>query len=269
MRIQTTAWVAAAALLTASTPSLADGLTTQCTANSICYCVQNDLKSTIDMRVDEIRKRIKEQRDQGKAIGYLSTPISTVAGSYFNVNVKIAAHIKERVEERFGVRSVWLLNTAAREFGLPGSAKGADYMLMWTRVLEGEKGFGSEFDFVYFVGPSDFKEFFSLDGHADMEKLEHYYDGLIKTDTGLAGAVAKTDFRNYYALRASVSYSLGSHDEWNIIRKINDHRRAKDGLDAGFGVASEIAVWFDGNGVAPGLLNAFTGEGNEAVCPTK
>lgn len=261
--------IVGATLLAASSTSFADGQSTECTANTICYCVQNDLKSVIASRVSEIRARIAEQRGFGKAIGYLSIPISTIAGSYFNVNVKVAARTKERVEERFGVRSVWLLNTAAREFSLPGSARGPDYMLMWTRVLEGEKGFGPDFDFVYFTGPSDFSGFFAFDGRGDMEKLDRYYDGLSRTDARLASAVSKTDFRNYYALRASVSYSVGSHDEWNVIRKINDRRRTPDGVDAGYGIANEIAVLFDGNGVAPGLLNMATGEGNELACPTK
>jgi hypothetical protein len=248
-------------------PSLADGVSTECTANAICYCVQNDLKSVIAGRVDEIRARIAEQRRQGKAIGYLSTPISTVAGSYLGVNAKVATSLKERVEERFGVRAAWVLNTAAREFVLPGSAKGGDYMLMWTRVLEGDQGFGPDFDFVYFVGPTDFGRFFGFDGHADMEKLERYYDGLSKTDAALPSAVTREEFRNYYGLRASVSYSAGSHDEWNIIRKINDRRRSKEGVAAKFGLPKQIAVLFDGTGVAPGLFNAATAEGNEGACP--
>ncbi|MGY4447933.1 hypothetical protein ACVWZR_002593 [Bradyrhizobium sp. i1.3.1] len=134
---------------------------TECTPNGLCYCVQNDLKSVIATRVEEIRTRISAQRQQGKAIGYLSIPISTIQGSYLPVNVKIAARTKERVEERFGPRSLWLLNTAAKEFSLPEAAKGEDYMLMWTRVLEGPDGFGRDFDLIYFAGPSDFANYIS------------------------------------------------------------------------------------------------------------
>jgi len=47
---------------------------TECTPNALCYCVQNELKSVIANRVDEIRARIAAQRQQGKAIGYLSIP---------------------------------------------------------------------------------------------------------------------------------------------------------------------------------------------------
>jgi hypothetical protein len=247
-------------------PAARAELSNECSLNALCYCVQNDLKNTVAFRVDEIRARIAGQRQQGKAIGYLSIPISTVAGSYFGVNVKVAARTKERVEERFGVRSLWLLNTAAKEFSLPSTASGADYMLMWTRVLEGTDGLGGDFDFIYFAGPADFGQYFSFDGRADMEKLDAYYDGLAKTDAGIR-AVNKLDFRNYYGLRASVSFSFGSHDEWNIVRTINEKRRAKKDGEGAFGVAKQIAVLFNGASVAPGLFDAVTAAGNEGKCP--
>lgn len=239
---------------------------TECTSNGLCYCVQNELKNIIATRVDEIRARIAAQRQQGKAIGYLSIPISTVQGSYLPVNVKIAVRTKERVEERFGPRSLWLLNTAAKEFSLPEVAKGADYMLMWTRVLEGDDGLGRDFDLIYFAGPSDFADYFSFDGRADLEKLDRFYDGLAKTDNKLA-EVKKMDFRNYYGLRASVSFSFGSHDEWNIVRTINGKRTAKKEGEDAFGIAKQIAVMFNGTSVAPGLFDAPTATGNEGQCP--
>jgi hypothetical protein len=266
VRIQITASAIGIALVMWTAAAAADGTSTECTKNGFCYCIQNDLKSTIATRVGEIRARIAEQHKQGKAVGYLSIPISTAAGSYFGINTQIADRTKARVEKRFGARAAWLLNTAAKENVLPAAAKGPDYMLMWTRVLEGDDGFGRDFDFIYFTGPSDFGRFFSLDGRADMERLERFYDDHAKSDPDLA-KIPKLDFRNYYALRASVSYSSGSHDEWNIIRKINEHRRAADGKTE-FGVTREMAVLFDGAGVAPGLLNASTGEGEEHACTT-
>ncbi len=241
-------------------------LTSECSLNALCYCVHDDLKNVVASRVDEIHERITAQRQQGKAIGYLSIPISTVAGSYFGVNIKVAARTKERVEGRFGVGSVWILNTAAKEFALPGTASGADYMLMWTRVLEGADGLGRDFDFIYFTGPSDFGQYFSFDDRADMEKLDAYYDDLAKTDTGVR-AVNRIDFRNYYGLRASVSFSFGSHDEWNIVRTINEKRRSKkEGADS-FGLAKQIAVFYNGTGVAPSLFDSTTAAGNEGKCP--
>ena len=91
--------------------------------------------------------------------------------------------------------------------------------------------------------------YFNLNGIGDMEKLETYYDELARQDQDLA-RIDKRQFRNYYALRASASVSVGSHDEWNIIRVINEKRR-HDSHKAEFGIARQVGVLFDGGGLAP------------------
>jgi len=68
-------------------------------------------------------------------------------------------------------------------------------------------------------------------------------------------------------LRASVAFSYGSHDEWNIVRTINAKRTAKRDGDDAFGIAKQIAVMFNGTGVAPGLFDASNATGNEGQCP--
>jgi hypothetical protein len=234
---------------------------TECTTDAFCYCVRTELRGIIQQHVADIRARISAEKAKGKAVGYLSIPLSTVGGSYYGENVKIANETKERVEERFGVKAVWLLNTASPEVSLPQAATGAEYMLMWTKVLEGSDGLG-DLDFVYFTGPSELAQHFGLDGHADMEKLESYYDSLIKTDENLK-AVPKRAFRDYYALRASVEFSYGSHDEWNIVRMINQKRRA---ADAKSGIAAQMGVFFDGRQVAPGLFETPVAAGNADAC---
>jgi len=234
---------------------------TECTADGFCYCVRFELRGAIQQRIDDIRARIAAERSKGKAIGYLSIPISTVGGSYFGENVRVAAEIKERVEDSLGVKVAWLLNTAAPEFSLPQGATGAEYMLMWTKVLEGTSGLG-DFDFVYFTGPSDFARHFGLGGDRDMEKLESYYDSLVQTDPGLK-AVPKRAFRDYYALRASVEYSYGSHDEWNIVRTINQKRRD---ADRKAGIAAQMGVLFEGHPVAPGLFETPITPGDAGQC---
>jgi hypothetical protein len=231
--------------------------TTECTLAKFCYCVDVGLKGVIDQQVAAVRELIAKQKAQGKAIGYMSIPISTIAGSYYDVNVKVGTEVKERVESRFGPTDAWILNPADVQAGLPPGASGADYMLMWTKVLEGRSGLGEDFDFVYFVGPSDFARHFSLDGRGDMERLDAYYDGLVKTDPDL-GKIDKKSFREYYALRASVAFSLGSHDEWNIVATLNAARRAsKD-----YGIARQLGVFFDGRPVAPGLLETQVAAGD-------
>ena len=76
----------------------------------------------------------------------------------------------------------------------------------------------------------------------------------------------RTDFRNYYGLRASVAFSFGSHDEWNIVRKINERRKEKKDGEDSFGIASQIAIMFNGSSVAPALFEAATATGNEGQC---
>jgi hypothetical protein len=145
------------------------GTVTACTAIDLCYCVNTDIRSQIDANVARVRQLILDQRKQDKAIGYMSIPLSTAGGSYFGVNTDVAAQTKDNLEKRFGANSAWILNPGA-EGNLPPAANGADYMFMWTTILEGAKGLGEDFDFFYFVGPSAFRRFFGLDGAGDMEK---------------------------------------------------------------------------------------------------
>jgi len=241
---------------------------TECTAINICYCVEQDIKPAIDTNISKIRQQIAEQKSYGKAIGYMSLPISTVGGSYSGVNLDVAAKTKDKVEKRFGTKSVWVLNPGGAGFTLPSGANGADYMLQWTRVLEGPSGNGEDFDFFYFVGPADFASALGLTGEGDMEKIEALFDQRYAADEGLRKAVeqgrtSKAAFRNYYGLRASVAFSYGSHDEWNILRVLNDKRRG----GAQFGVANQIASFYDGHATPPsaaeqGISTGYVGRCN-------
>jgi hypothetical protein len=174
----------------------------------------------------------------------------------------VAAEVKSRVEARLGIRDAWLLNPASSDFSLPPNATSADYMFMWTRILEGDDGLGKDFDFIYFVGPSDFARYFGLNGQADMEKLSEYYDSRAKTDPELS-RVDRTLFRNYYALQASGAFSQGSHDEWNIVRAINEKRRHADKKT---GVATQLGVFFDGKALSPAMLEISIASGDAEEC---
>jgi hypothetical protein len=241
---------------------------TECTAINICYCVEQDLKGAIDTNVSKVRQAIAEQKSAGKAIGYLSIPISTVGGAYFGVNIDVAAKTKAAVEKRFGETSLWILNPGDSRFSLPSGANGADYMLQWTRALEGPSGTGDDFDFFYFSGPSDFARALGLTGEGDMEKIDALFDQRYAADEGLRKAVeqgrlSKATFRNYYGLKASVTFSYGSHDEWNILRLINAKRLG----GTQFGVANQIASFYDGRPTPPSaaeqpVSNGYTGRCN-------
>jgi hypothetical protein len=244
---------------------------TQCTTIKMCYCVNDEFLPLIDEKVKLLRATIASERAKGKAIGYFSVPLSTTGGGYFNVNVEVSSLAKERIEERFGKDQLWMLNPAMKEADLtaPSGARGGhgEYMLMWTRVLEGANALGEDFDFVYFAGPSDFAAFFGLTGKGDMDVIAKYFDERLAKDAGLKreverGRVTKNSFRNYYALRASVSFSNGAHDEWNIVRILNERRRA----DPKFGNSGQIPKLFDGKAVSSGEFENPIAAGSPGAC---
>jgi hypothetical protein len=254
----------------AATP--AKVMNTQCTTGvKFCYCVDDAFLPLIDEKVKSLRAMIASERAKGKALGYLSVPLSTRAGGYFNLNGEISAAAKERIEARLGKDHAWILNPAMKEaeLNLPSGAGGGhgEYMLMWTRVMEGTSGFGEDFDFVHFTGPADFGAFFGLTGKDDMGVIAKYFDERLARDAGLKreierGRITPFTFRTYYTLRASVSFSAGAHDEWNIVKALNDKRRA----DAKFGVPLQLPVFFDGRAVSSGEYENPIAAGSPGAC---
>src|SRR5215467_1701441 len=175
----------------------------ECTKIGICYCVNPELKATIDSKTSSFRQLIADQHKKGKAVGYLSVPLSPAGGGYMKVNMEVAESAKAAVEKRFGPDFAWVLNPGTADANLPGGG-GADYMLLWTSVLEGPNGLGEDFDFVYFVGPQDFARYFDLDGSGDMAKIDQFYEKRLKSDPDFEraaqGGLTRSAFRNYYAL---------------------------------------------------------------------
>lgn len=261
--------VASAALVASTSPFAANS--TECTNLKLCYCVNDDFKPVIEEKIKFYRQQIADARAKGKAVAYMSLPLSTLGGGFFDVNTEVAKKTKDRIEARFGVDSVWVLSPGTKEsdLSLPSGARGTndDYMLMWTRILEGVKGLGEDFDFVYFVGPSDFGAFFGFDGVADMKKVDAYFDERIKTDKNLQreverGRVTKQTFRNYYGLKGSITVSNGAHEEWNIFRTLNERRRA----DKAYGIGNQIPMLFDGKAVPPATAEIPNTPGISGAC---
>jgi hypothetical protein len=248
----------------APSPALAQKAS-ECTKIAICYCVTGATKPAIEKNIAYFREQIAAQRKLGKAIGYISLPLSSAGGGVYHINAEVAASVKAAVEKRFGADQVWMLNPAVPDSDIPNGG-GADYMLMWTTILEGRDGLGEDFDFAYFVGPQDFARFMGLTGTNDMATIEAYFDTRVKTDAELQKAVqkglTKAAFRNYYALKASTSISKGAHDEWNIVRALNERRRA----DSRLGIGNQITMMFDGRGVSPADFETPTSEGYTGKC---
>src|SRR5438132_11138513 len=196
---------------------------TECSKIGICYCISADLKPVIDAKVALFRQRAAEARKAGKAVGYLSVPLSPTGGGYMKLNFEVAEAAKAAIEKRFGSDFVWVLNPGTADANLP-KGSGADYMLMWTTILEGRDGLGEDFDFVYFAGPQDFASVFELDGSADMARIDQYFDKRLKADLDLEKAVHggrnKYAFRNFFGSKASFAIIRGVHDVYTIIRHV-------------------------------------------------
>ena len=241
---------------------------TECTKIGICYCVSSDLKPVIDGKIAFFRQQAADARKAGKAVGYLSVPLSPTGGGYMKLNFEVAEAARAAVEKRFGSDFVWVLNPGTADANLPKIASGADYMLMWTSILEGRDGLGEDLDFAYFAGPQDFARVFELDGNADMARIDQYFDKRLKSDPDLEkavqGGLTKSAFRNYYALKASSAFSRGAHDEWNIIRLVNERRRN----DTRLGIGNQLPVLFDGRSVPAADAEAAVSEGYVGKCKT-
>lgn len=240
---------------------------TACTKLDICYCVNTDYRDAISNNVARVRQLIADNKAAGKAIGYLSVPMSPAGGGWFAINVEAAAKTADSVVARMGARSVWLLNPGVEYGSGMNGASGADYMYMWTQILEGVNGLGEDFNFFYFTGPTDFAGYFKLTGRGDLDALEDWFDKRVASDPAFkqavdAGSVTKSGFRNYYGLRASVAFSYGSHDEWNIARLINDRRRGA----TDFGIANQLSILFDGRPVSPGGYENPAAPGDVGRC---
>lgn len=258
--------LACAMLVAVAAPDARAAKVTACGKVAVCYCMNDEHKAAIDGRVERLRQIVAEQRKAGKAIVYLSIPLAPAGGGNFDVNREVAESIKQAVEARFGAEFVYVMNPAMADADLPRGAGGAEYMVMWTAVLEGADGLG-DFDAAYFAGPRDFARFFGFDGSNDMAKLDAYFDKRAAANPGFAkavdGGLTKAAFRRYYGLRASATVSRGAHDEWNIFRLINDKRRA----DARIGAPGQIAILYDGASVAPPQVEALVADGYVGKCP--
>jgi len=157
---------------------------------------------------------------------------------------------------------------------------GGDYMRMWTQILcedneHGGTNMGRYTDMFYFLGPSDVLDFFSHEGRLTVTAgVEQYFARKVATDPDFCEAYSKEGIRwgaagheaddsqarhdweqlrhtffQFYATKASVNFSLGSHDEWNIWRLLNQRRLEASRSEAlpNGDVGDLIPGYFDGN----------------------
>lgn len=240
----------------------------ECLMGNYCLCVTDGLQATIERKAKVFRDAIHTAHTKNKLAIYLSVPLSGSPGAYFALNREVANDIADTLAKRFGAEAVWVLNPATPDADIPKGASQADYMYLWSRVLYDAEHANDGVDLVYFAGPSDFASHLRLNGTDDLVFLGDYFDHRVKTDPDFAAAVkagklTRGEFLSYYGFRASVSFSAGAHDEWNLIGLINAERRTKDG-----GIIRQLPVLFDGAAVAPPLYSSAVPPGNVKQCPS-
>lgn len=223
------------------------------------YCLDQDFLPVLDSKVAEIRSVLRGERSKGKFVGYISIPLSPTGGGSAEINKSVSADVKKYLEGEYG-NKLWMLAPGAEEAAIPAvngkQARGQEYMYMWTQVLGGEDGRGRDFDLFYFVGQSDFWRALKLTTQTSVAALEALAD-----KAGLTGE-AKRLFVSYYAFRASATASKGAHDEWNILRLINEARRS----DKAFGIGAQISGYFDGRPVEVDDVESSVSAGYEGAC---
>lgn len=177
--------------------------------------------------------------------------------------------------------------------------KGGDYMRMWTKVIVEDDYYtgarkvlpnsGNLFDAFYFLGPTDVQEFFlgqapslsqaveiyfarkyalDLDFKRDFDCLEpngicRLFD-LDNPQDKAEWLQRRQDFFRYYAIKSGINFSLGSHDEWNIVHLLNAKRQANPDV---YGIGGQIAIFFDGRQIDPGSCNTLATPGYAKAMP--
>jgi hypothetical protein len=211
-------------------------------------------------RIAQARRDLRAQRQAGKFTAYLSVPISSRGGGWEATNLEISAFTKQRLEAQSG-GTIWYLNPGEYQIvNVDGKEPdGGEFLWMWTEILAGEEGLGKDFDSVYFLGPTDTAAFFARyqrPGERLPDGIQHYLERQSSDEFKraiLADPERLLAFRRFYQLRASVHWSKGAHDEWNIFVRLNKKR----------GVGEQIPMWYDGRALSPAEMEGEVERGYE------
>src|SRR5262249_18494171 len=85
---------------------------TDCAKVGLCYCINDEHKAAINGKIDKFRQLIADQRKAGKAVMYLSVPLTSAGGGNFGVNKEVAEATKQAIEKRMGADYVYVFNPA-------------------------------------------------------------------------------------------------------------------------------------------------------------
>ena len=241
---------------------------TDCAKVGLCYCVNDEHKAAITGKIDKFRAAHRRAA-QGRQGGRLPERAADVGGR--RQLQRQQGSRRRRPSRRSRSASAPTTSTCS----IPArptptcrkGARGTEYMVMWTALLEGADGMG-DFDFVYFAGPQDFARYFGFDGNNDMAKLDAFFDKRVAVRSRTSrrrsqGGLTKAAFRTL--LRAARLVDREPRRARRVEHLPHDQRQAPRGQQDG--TPGQIPVLFDGQGVAPPHREATVSEGYVGKCP--
>lgn len=166
----------------------------------------------------------------------------------------------------------------------------------FTTVPDRLKRTGQHFDAYYFLGPKDVSDFFCAGNSVSLtDGIESYFARRFATDPDFRDnfsvdginwrkgwvrdpslgeddrklqlelrhqwTAVRRQFLKFYALKASVNFSLGSHDEWEIYRQINALRRTDSQQGDNLGIAEQVGGFFDQSQIDPSACETVLSRG--------
>ncbi len=226
------------------------------------FLVHPAFEAVIAEKVAAARKELRAHRQKGMFIGYICVPLTARGGGHEGINREISLSVKKRLEDRYGL-GFWALAPGQADYALPEvkgvKPEGGDYLYMWTEILAGEDGKGSDFDLVYFTGPTDVHAFFNLPHKGLLDVLDNSIDIRARLDVTFRQEVAEQPkprraFLRYYGLCASTAFSNGCHDEWNLFLTVNRRRGV---------IGDQLPMYYDGRALSMGEMATAVGAGYE------
>jgi len=229
------------------------------TVVGLALCIDPSFEAAIGAQVEKVRGEIGPQREAGKLILYLSTPVGAQKGGRERIDLEVAKAVKTRLERELGDR-VWVLNPHQYPLSpLEGRTPGPDeHMLLWTYVLAGRDGLGRDLDMAYFTGPSDVRAYFGCGRRDLLGCLARWITARMASDEAFREEVegspgAEAALLRYYGAGGSSAQSKIGHDEWNIFSRINRRRPLEE----------QIGMFFDGRALSPAEIETSVWPGYE------
>ena len=209
------------------------------------FFVRPAWNDAITSLVLDIRERIKQARQQGKIVTYISMPLTADNGGVRAFNKYLGELQAKRIQEQYPDTPMEIILPGQVETMLPKmkglSPQGGEYLYMWTQVLAGEDCTG-DIDWIYYMDFIDLHVILDLQAIPDTQKsvkLEKMLQHLAQKHPEIYNEIYKKQesrekFTAYYLNHYSILNSKGGRDEWNIIQMLGAKTHNTSRIKQGF-----------------------------------